>query len=406
MSKHQRCDVMVVGAGVSAALTALAVIRQKASRGRAKRNVCLLRMGEESADVAAAGYAFLNPRAVTHIPGLKARIPRLTDGSFKGLQVVGARDGRRGEFLSRSICGYAVDGPKLLKALLTQCRSDRVKVIDAPADARLDIAGESVTASWSGGQVDSEVTMLADLAALEAAEQLGFRHHWLSRLYRCYGITFDATAARIRKAFGTSPRMTTVWQLESLGNDGETSTSPSGQDGHAWIIPRKSSVSVGLLLARQARPDRKVALAEGEEVMGRVLRDLRALGVLPDEFDKQVGSLSTWRLPLAAALDIESHIGKRTLALGLAGGFVSALSGQWLYPTVHAAALAAGVVDKALADDRPQDQLGQFGVRWRQKLSDYLRSPNTRLTFLLPLAFSNQQIMDRFCRAYLFGENF
>jgi hypothetical protein len=53
-----------------------------------------------------------------------------------------------------------------------------------------------------------------------------------------------------------------------------------------------------------------------------------------------------------------------------------------------------------------QDLLVGFSARWRQDLADYLRSPNTRLAFLLPLVFGNQQIADRFSRAYLFGENF
>ena len=59
-----------------------------------------------------------------------------------------------------------------------------------------------------------------------------------------------------------------------------------------------------------------------------------------------------------------------------------------------------------MADLCPQDAISLFGALWRQGLSDYLRSPNTRLAFLLPLVFGNRQIADRFSRAYLFGENF
>jgi hypothetical protein len=140
--------------------------------------------------------------------------------------------------------------------------------------------------------------------------------------------------------------------------------------------------------------------------MANVLRELGDLGALPAQLAMCSGPVDRWRLPLAAALELESHVGKRALAVGLAGGFSAALSGQWLYPALQSAVLAAGIVDKALGDPRPQDVFGQFDARWRQKLAGFLRSPNTQLPFLLPLVFSNQQIADRFCRSYLFGESF
>jgi hypothetical protein len=38
-------------------------------------------------------------------------------------------------------------------------------------------------------------------------------------------------------------------------------------------------------------------------------------------------------------------------------------------------------------------------------MASYLQMPNVNLAFLLPLVFTNQEIADRFARAFLFGEN-
>jgi flavin-dependent dehydrogenase len=170
------------------------------------------------------------------------------------------------------------------------------------------------------------------------------------------------------------------------------------------VLPKGDRVSVGLISSRLIanggpRPDPE-AMLEG------AIGELRAINALPRQLGPALGPVAGWQLPVAAALELESHVGKRSLAVGLAGGFVAALSGQWLYPTIAAAAVAAGVVRRAIADPRPQDVLAQFGARWRGEFADYLRSPNTRLAFLLPLAFGNPHIAARFSRAYLFGETF
>jgi hypothetical protein len=38
-------------------------------------------------------------------------------------------------------------------------------------------------------------------------------------------------------------------------------------------------------------------------------------------------------------------------------------------------------------------------------MAAYLQMPNVNAAFLLPLIYTNQEIADRFARAFLFGEN-
>lgn len=110
--------------------------------------------------------------------------------------------------------------------------------------------------------------------------------------------------------------------------------------------------------------------------------------------------------PVAAALDLDSHVGKRCVLVGEAGGFVSAFSDESLYPCLRSGCLAADTVHRALAAGVPQDELLSFSAAWRAELADYLRMPNTDLALLMPLVFNNPQMSARVARAFLLGQGF
>ncbi|MDD4891036.1 MAG: hypothetical protein PHU85_14030 [Phycisphaerae bacterium] len=401
------CDLMIIGGGVCAAATAFAAASLPVVKRRKPPTIGLVLTDPRHAgDIVAASYAFLNPAVTTLLPALKPRLAKLTDGSFRGLSVMTAGDGRQAEFSNRGVSGYLCDGPKLLKGLLALCRDAGVQIVRTAGTPRFAADDHAVHAVWPGGQCDSRLALLTDPETIlsDQADGLGFRHQWMTgRLFPCFGQTFAASPARLNELFGKSRRIVTVWQLNTLSGELGELTSPTGHDGHAWIMPRTNSVAVGLLAGK---PTNGRSSLDPADVMAAALTELRAINALPREVNQPVSPVQTWQMPVATALELESHVGKRSLATGLAGGFVSALSGQWLYPVFHAGLVAAAVAEKALADARPQDVISQFGARWRSKLSDCLRSPNTRLAFLLPLVFGNRQIADRFSRAYLFGENF
>lgn len=112
------------------------------------------------------------------------------------------------------------------------------------------------------------------------------------------------------------------------------------------------------------------------------------------------------KLPLGAALELETHIGKRSLLIGNAGGFVAAFSGEGVYPAMKSGWVAAECAVRATAAKLPQDELAGFAQAWRGAFGDYLRPPNTDLAMLLPLVFSNAQMSKRVARAFLLGQPF
>ncbi len=109
--------------------------------------------------------------------------------------------------------------------------------------------------------------------------------------------------------------------------------------------------------------------------------------------------------PAGAAVEMETHVGKRSLLVGSAGGFVSAISDEGIYPGMWSAAIAVDVLVDALGSETGQDVLAEYDTRWRVAMADYLRMPNTDLHFLLPLIFSNQQMADRMAAAFFCGQN-
>jgi len=150
---------------------------------------------------------------------------------------------------------------------------------------------------------------------------------------------------------------------------------------------------------------RQVPPRSGGEALSRLVADLQQAGLLPDKLNLAHAAVAMWHPPGGVALDLETHLTKRTLLIGTAGGFASALTGQTLDPSVRSAMVAADVADRALKSDRPQELLAEYKSLWRDELADRIRPPGTSVRMLLPMVLSNQAITDRFARAFLFGEN-
>ncbi|HOA75087.1 MAG TPA: FAD-dependent monooxygenase [Phycisphaerae bacterium] len=109
--------------------------------------------------------------------------------------------------------------------------------------------------------------------------------------------------------------------------------------------------------------------------------------------------------PARSALEIDSHVNKRCLVIGDAGGFIGEISGQGIFAGVWSARIAVDAVIAAASSVHPQDQLRDFSTTWRSDMADYLRPPNTDMHFLLPLIFSNRQMADRMAAAFWEGQN-
>jgi flavin-dependent dehydrogenase len=138
--------------------------------------------------------------------------------------------------------------------------------------------------------------------------------------------------------------------------------------------------------------------------LSRTCKALAAKGILPSALENKMDR-AVVGAPWPAALDMESHVGKHTLVIGEAGGFVAATSLEGLVPGMWSAKIAAEVIEAALRGPRSQDELMTFDTRWRLEMADYLRLPNTDVQFLVPLVFSNQPMADRMAAAFFLGEN-
>jgi len=139
--------------------------------------------------------------------------------------------------------------------------------------------------------------------------------------------------------------------------------------------------------------------------LSNLVAHLQKAGRIPADLPLSRAKGAVWHPPSGEALDMETHVAKRCMLIGTAGGFSDMVTGQTLLPSVKSALLAADVAIKALKSDEPQTALMAFKDAWRKELADYLRPPTTSLRMMLPLLFANQQILSRFTRALLYGEN-
>jgi hypothetical protein len=141
------------------------------------------------------------------------------------------------------------------------------------------------------------------------------------------------------------------------------------------------------------------------EAMVNLCRAAHTHAESPVDLSSAARSAEILRSPAGTALDIDSHVRKHTLLIGDAGGFVSAVSNEGVYPATWSAVIAADVIHAALDCRHSQDALMTFDSRWRVEMADHLRSPHADIRFLLPLIFANQPMADRMGAAFFFGDN-
>lgn len=139
--------------------------------------------------------------------------------------------------------------------------------------------------------------------------------------------------------------------------------------------------------------------------LSQMLSRLQQHGLIPADLAVGRAKGAVWRPPAGVALELETHVAKRCLLAGTAGGFAESITGQSLSASVRSALLAAKAAADALGGKDVQNELMKFKTSWRRTLADSLRPPNTSLHMLLPLLFVNERIVSKFTRALLYGEN-
>jgi menaquinone-9 beta-reductase len=381
-SKEAGYDVVVVGAGPSGSCTALWL-------AEAGARVALVDGAKFPRPKTCAGW--INEKATRAFPHLDAARRKVKAAGFRRLVFHSPDLKQTAQFASRKQVGYVVCRDAFDAELVRLAKAAGAEPILGRKVIAIESGEREVVAVLAGGKrVTARLLVGADGTASPVARMTGLRQAWsLDQLVVCLSKTVRLTARQRAACYD--------------GQEVHISLGFGAAPGYAWAFPGLTHVNVGIGVrgweAARLRP-----------LYDAWARGLRAQGLLPEDVDTDHPDGGI--VPAGAALEFENHVGKRVVLVGDAGGFASAATGEGIYPSVQSAAIAVRCLLKALAADRNprravhcQDELQTFKHLWRQELAAYLQMPNVNLTFLLPLIYSNQEIADRFGRAFLFGEN-
>lgn len=373
-------DVLIVGAGPAGACAA----KFLADAGAA---VALLDAARFPRRKPCAGW--LSIKAVREFPLLDA-VRRAAGGApFRRMVFHSPDFSQTAEFASRATAGYIVRREKFDAALVRAAARSGAHLFLGQRVAAVETGERAAAAVLAGGRrIAGRILIGADGAQSTVARAAGLRACWSpEQLLVCLSKTIPLTA-RQRRALGRGAIHV------SLGF--------GGAPGYAWAFPGTAHVAVGVGVRGGSEHRLK-------DLYGKWVGGLQAKGLLP----RGAGAAGPEGavVPAGAALEFESHVGKRTVLIGDAGGFASAATGEGIYPGILSAAIAAGRVLAAIEADRRgkgvpcQDELAAFKTLWRQSIAPHLQMPNVNVAFLLPLIYTNQEIAGRFGRAFLFGQN-
>ncbi len=171
-----------------------------------------------------------------------------------------------------------------------------------------------------------------------------------------------------------------------------------GAGGVGYRMSRDGRLTVGVCVEGSASD----AQRELESLSDR----FQQRGLLPSDWAEHARGVTPSRSAAGAALAMDSHVAKRTLLIGHAGGFAASYTNEGIYPGMWSAALASQVLIEALHSSIPQDTLRRFESLWRTELAGHLRAPFTDSQSILPLVFSNKQMAGKMVEAFHLGVNF
>jgi len=376
-------DVLIIGAGPAGAAAA----RCLAAGGA---DVALVDAHKFPRHKPCAGW--ISRKAIEAYPFVDTARRAVDAAPFRRLVFHSPDLAQVAEHTSRSHLGYVADRDALDDALVQAAEAAGAEPVLGQAVVDVEAGEDGVAARLKRGRrLEGRLLVGADGVGGIVARATGLRARWNPRqLVHTHSAVVGLTAKQVRAGFGASPA---IHIAPGFG----------GATGYAWAFPGRRHVSVGVG-DRSSDPDRLAGLF-------RTWWDaLVDLGILSASADRP--KAETFPIPAGAAVEIEHHVGKRTVLVGDAGGFVSAATGEGIYPGIRSAVLASECLLKALEADTGeragstcQDELLRFRGRWRREMAGHLQMPNVNVTFLLPLIYTNQEICDRFARAFLFGEN-
>jgi geranylgeranyl reductase family protein len=378
-------EVIIVGAGPAGSTCA----RLLAERGR---SVVLLDKARFPRDKACGGWVNLKVfQDFPELEKLRRRLKgrhRLVDEAFHGLVFHSPDMSRAAEYASREVSGYLVQRKEFDEQLLKLAAAcgPQVRVVTGRAVTGVDIGEKGVAVVTANGKrFAGQILVGADGANSTVAHLAGLTEGWPpERQVICLVKEVPLNGRTVTRLYGKHRRIHVSIGYGSLA-------------GYAWAFPKRAGVNLGIGCRADVAKDLPLVFA-------RWIADLERARLLPEKcrIDKPVMAM----VPAGGAIEYEGHVGKRTALIGDAGGFVSAATGEGIYPALLSARVAAGCIDDALASNHPQDVLMEYKFAWRRAFASYIQMPNANLSFLLPLVYDNAELCQRFARCYLFGESF
>lgn len=366
-------EVLVVGAGVSGA-TAAALLAQ------AHRDVLLVDAG--TLGDRQRRLEWMNPQGQAILEAAAVTTRGLLSNPIRRCVFYSADFCKSIEPTIPSAPAFVVDGAQLVDATIDSLRAGKHGHFLEQADVRRIAPGEDVVSLSlaDGRSVVGKLLLIAAGAGSPLVEQVGL------------GMAPGSQAA--------------AWSA-SYGCPSDDDTEPGRLDyvfgiGGAGGIGYRSSQAGWLTVAACVEGTANQAVAE----LNRISAEFERRALLPANWPEHAEQATTTRSPAGLSLVVESHVAKRTLAIGRAGGFVAAYTHEHLYPSMWSAQLASSVVGEALGNETPQDELRTFENLWRTELAGHIRPPHTDTQSILPLVFSNQQMADRMLESFLLGSNF
>ncbi len=365
-------DAIILGAGPAGATAAILLSQND-------RRVALIDSATFPRKGTNAGW--LNTRAAPLLAELSVDVKKILQHTFSDVTFHNEDFSKSAKPKFDGAAGYLVDRNELDNALVKHAKSCGATILSEKKVREIQLGESAATACFEDDdKVEGRMLILAAGRASSLLDHVGISRGGSGSI-----IWSGQVNAPLPKS--ASKRESTVGVV--LGLD------------------RKGSFAMYCLSAKWA----SVTInwyGERGEVMPAFIHICRTLfeqNLLPENLSAQAAASPVVPCPASAALDMDSHVGKNTLVIGDAGGFVSAASNEGIYPAMWSAQIAAGVAHEALGIDHSQDALMTFNTQWRLQMADYLRSPNTDAQFLLPLIFSNQPMADRMGAAFFSGEN-
>lgn len=365
-------DVAIIGAGPAGAAAAIALAQRN-------RQVVLVDRSRFPRDAVAT--AWLSARAAPLLTQLNVDAAPLLGNAISDVTFHNADFSKSASPRCDEPIGNLVNRVTLGNALVATAREKRVTVADGVAVADIRLKESSALIELvDGSHVESRLLILASGSGTEWLDRVG-----LTRQRAMNAVWSTQIDAPLPDGDSNSPaRVAIVFGIDNVGSFG----------------------FCGLAADRVAVTSHwNQAPHQAKESLVHLCRLAFENGVVPMDLSTEAAKQEPRLSPASVALDLETHVGKHTLAIGDAGGFVAAASNEGLYPAMWSARIAAEVIDEALRSPHSQDALMGFDSAWRIQMADYLRAPHTDNQFLLPLVFSNQPMTDRMAAAFFFGEN-